>query len=118
MYPKRNLIAAIDFDHTIWDTPNNQPLPQAREALSIIRERGIKIVIHSCNNKSWIEKCLSHADIRFDWIWDQQGKPIADIYIDDCGFSFAGDWTKALPAILKQLEVGNAMISDEEGLIL
>jgi beta-phosphoglucomutase-like phosphatase (HAD superfamily) len=104
------MIAAIDFDHTIWDTPNNTPIKGAREAINLLREKGIKVIIHSCNNKSWIEKCLNNNDIRFDWIWDQTGKPVADIYIDDCGYHFT-NWEFDLPDILSRLNKGNPMVS-------
>lgn len=103
------MVAAIDFDHTIWDSPNNQPMSGAREAINYLREKGVKIVIHSCNNKSWIEKCLNNADIRFDWIWDQTGKPVADIYIDDCGYHFT-DWITDAHRILKRIQEGNPMV--------
>lgn len=110
MFGGHLMVVAIDFDHTIYDSTKNAPLPGAREAINILRECGIKVIIHSCNRKAWIEKCLNNHDIRFDWIWDQVGKPVADLYIDDCGFWFTGIWKEALPQILTRLVKGNPMI--------
>lgn len=103
------MIAAIDFDHTIWDSPNRRPLPGAQEAINILREKGVKIVIHSCNTPAYIEGCMLDYNLRFDYIWDQPGKPVADIYIDDRGFHFT-NWTDNIVDILDMLEEGNPMV--------
>lgn len=100
------MIAAIDFDHTLWNPATARILPGAKEAINLLRELGAKIVIHSCNNKDWIERCLNNNDIRFDWIWDQEGKPVADIYIDDCGYHFKGDWATTLTEVAQRLWPG------------
>jgi len=52
-------------------------------------------MIHSCNQPKHIEKTLNNADIRYDWIWDGVGKPIADCYLDDLGVRFTS-WDQAL----------------------
>ena len=92
----------IDFDHTLVD--GDVPKQFAREAINILREKGHKIVIHSCNNVKWIEKVLANNDIRYDWIWDQKGKPICDIYIDDKGYHYRGDWETEVNEVLLRLE--------------
>jgi hypothetical protein len=88
----------IDFDHTIVD--HDLPLPGAKQAIMQLKEAGYAIMIHSCNNKQWIEKVLRDNDIHFDHIWDGQGKPAVDAYIDDRGVGFDGDWPAAVQQVL------------------
>jgi hydroxymethylpyrimidine pyrophosphatase-like HAD family hydrolase len=102
-------VIAIDFDNTLVD--RDKALPGAKEAINILREKGHKIIIHSCNNTSWIEKVLRNNDIRYDYIWtktdaveEDAAKPIADLYVDDKGFHFGGDWNADLFDILHRLE--------------
>lgn len=98
-------VLAVDFDNTMFE--GDKPLPGVKEAINILREKGHKIVIHSCNNKSWIERCLNNNDIRFDHICDNaNGKPLADLYVDDKGYYFPynGDWSEELPKILTRIE--------------
>lgn len=46
---------------------------------------------------------MNNHDLRCDWIWGetqfQGNKPVADIYIDDRGLRFLGDWKQAMEAI-------------------
>lgn len=88
----------IDFDHTLVD--HDLPLPGAKEAIARLKEAGYAIMIHSCNNKEWIEKVMRVNDMHFDHIWDGQGKPAVDAYIDDRGVGFDGNWTKAVEEVL------------------
>lgn len=87
----------IDFDHTLVD--HDLPLPGAKDAIMRLKEMGYGIMIHSCNNKSWIERVLRDNDIHFDHIWDGLGKPAVDAYIDDRGVGFDGDWVKAVDEV-------------------
>lgn len=96
-------VIAIDFDHTIIE--GDKAITGAREAINIFREKGHKIIIHSCNNIGWIIKTLTNNDIRYDQIWEGIGKPLADLYIDDKGFHFQGDWhAMAIAAVLTRVE--------------
>ena len=99
-------ILALDFDHTIVN--GDKPIEGAKEAINLLREQGHKILIHSCNNRKWIERVLNNNDIRYDWIWDEPGKPIADLYVDDRALHFEGDWKVAVRKITDRLrkEVG------------
>lgn len=100
-------LIAVDFDHTLVD--RGEPRPYAKEALNLLREAGHKIMIHSCNNPRWIERVMNNNDMRYDYIWDQQrndnrgGKPVCDLYVDDRGYHFRGDWKEALPEIVERL---------------
>lgn len=87
------MILALDFDHTIVDGVT--PKEGARDAINLLRERGWKILVHSCNQTKHIEQTLNNCDIRYDWIWDQKGKPVADCYLDDLGLRFT-KWDKAV----------------------
>jgi len=91
-------VLAIDFDNTLVN--GEEALPFAREAINILREDGHKVIIHSANDVPWIAKVLREHRIMYDKIWDNPGKPLADLYIDDRGFDFKGSWTEALPEIL------------------
>jgi hypothetical protein len=73
--------------------------------MNILRENGHKILIHSCNGTEWIEKVLREHEIRYDHIWDnEKGKPLCDLYIDDKGYHYKGDWQAELPDIVARIE--------------
>lgn len=96
---------AIDWDNTLMN--GKDWLPGAKTALKRLRELGHKIIIHSCNSSSWIQKNLDEAGIPVDYInTNSDGKPLADIYIDDKGYRFPynGDWNDELPQVLLRLE--------------
>lgn len=88
---------AIDFDHTMFDTPNMVPMAGAREAIEAFRERGWRIMVHSCNSPEWIRRMCNEHGIVVDGIWgegamDAGQKPICAAYIDDRAIGFRGDW--------------------------
>ena len=100
------MIIAVDFDRTIADTDNppkgyriGSPLPNAKEALTKFREAGHKIIIHSCRSNDGeraikvMTDYLNYFLIPYDEVWNQTGKPIADLYIDDKGYHFTS-WTE------------------------
>lgn len=98
-------VIGIDFDGTMVDADYNA-LPGLKDAINQLREQNHKIVIHSANNKSWIERTLNNLDIRYDYIWDGKGKPNCDIFLDDKGYHFPynGSWTDELPKIIDRLK--------------
>lgn len=97
-------VVAMDWDHTLFDHATGQLLPGARDGICILREHGHKIIIHSCNQASFIEAtCLLH-DLRYDGIWDKKGKPVADCYVDDKGFHFT-NWADDKYSILDRLNM-------------
>lgn len=95
---------AVDFDGVIrsWDT--GRPIEGAKNGINLLREQGYKVIIHSCNNPTFVESWLNDYDIRFDTIWNKVGKPIASIYLDDRGLRFTA-WDKAI-ADIKELKDG------------
>jgi predicted mannosyl-3-phosphoglycerate phosphatase (HAD superfamily) len=94
---------AVDFDGTLVDQ-QLQWLPGALEALQRMVKAGHKVIIHSCR-ANWpegmasIEHKLQAAGLGIP-IWDQPGKPAADIYVDDRAVHFANNWAE----IIVQLE--------------
>jgi hydroxymethylpyrimidine pyrophosphatase-like HAD family hydrolase len=98
-------VLAIDWDNTLMT--GDKWLPGAQEALKRLRELGHKVVINSCNNPSWIEKQLREAGIAVDYVWNDKGKVLADLYIDDKGYHFPhnSDWSdERLADVLLRLE--------------
>jgi hydroxymethylpyrimidine pyrophosphatase-like HAD family hydrolase len=92
---------AVDFDHTIVN--GDKILPGAKEGLALLREMGYSVMIHSCNNKGWIERVLQENDIRYDYIWnpsEDKGKPVCVAYIDDRGVGFTGNWQVAVQDVV------------------
>lgn len=92
---------AVDFDHTLIDTPTGKPIKGALDALEQLRELGHKIVIHSCNNPLFIRQWLAEREFPFDAIWgespiDEGAKPVAAVYIDDRAVAFRGNWNETL----------------------
>lgn len=96
-------VIAIDFDNTLVN--GSEWLPGAKDALRLLREKGHKVVINSCNNPKWIEKQLAEAGLTVDLIWDHKGKALADLYIDDRGFDFRGDWASTISEVLEHRHV-------------
>lgn len=99
--------AAIDFDNTIVDSapfPKIGELKQGvRETLHDLRDNGVKIIIWTCrtgNHKQAAIKFLRNNKVPFDWINENphckeaHEKVFADIYLDDRGVQFRGDWLK------------------------
>lgn len=105
---RMNRVIAIDFDGTIRDWDSSKPFAGAKAAINTLRERGYKVLIHSCNSPEWIKGWLNDYDIRYDYIWGESGsegsKPIAVMYIDDRGWRFNGNWDLELPNILAELD--------------
>lgn len=102
---------AVDWDNTLIDYRTKEWLPGAREALSSCLMGKRKVVIHSCT-ANWPEGLASiEAKLRSDGflghplltIHTGPGKPIADLYVDDKGLRFDGDWPAVLrhPALAK-----------------
>lgn len=86
----------IDFDHTLVE--GDVPLPGAKDALQRLHDAGHIILIHSCNNPDWIRRVLNNNEMYYDGVWEGQGKPVCDWYIDDRAIPFNGSWGAVLEA--------------------
>ena len=96
-------VIAIDFDNTLVFV--TQPLEGAREAINLMREKGHKVVIHTCNREAHVKQVLDNNDIRYDRVHgnESKGKPLADLYIDDHGYHFPynGNWSLEINKVLE-----------------
>ena len=103
-------ILAIDFDFTLCnnaDVPEGRrigrPMPGAKEAMIALKERGHNLVIHSCKQSAPIVAWMSYYGIPYSTVWVAEGKPVCDLYVDDRGLHFQGNWEQTLIDINKRL---------------
>jgi hypothetical protein len=103
---------AVDIDDTIvkqeedFDiTEFGIPLPNAIEALNKLRLNGWTIILHSCRTTPDVNpgydleilkmNVMMWADengVPYDDVWVGEGKPLADVYLDNKAMEFHGDW--------------------------
>ena len=103
-------VIAIDFDGTLVTVNADgeyEPIAGAREALEDLRDRGVKVVIHTCRTGlasrnhtlrlelDFIAAKLNEFGIPFDEIYAGE-KLVADFYVDDRSIGFRGDWAQTL----------------------
>jgi len=115
---------AVDLDGTIltfnwsdWIRDGmkyfGRPKKGAKKTLELLQGDGHIIVIHTCRiNKSInprfsieglverVRNVLDEHEIPYDQIWSGEGKPVADVYIDDRAMEFTS-WKN----VLEKLEV-------------
>ena len=77
-----------------------KPTPGAKVALEMLKSAGYQVIIHSCNRPQIIADFMKYYGLYYTSIWQGQGKPIADFYVDDKGVPFNGDWNETLSWIL------------------
>jgi hypothetical protein len=119
---------AVDYDGTLVDhefPKPGTPKPDAKEALTFFRELGYHVLIYSCRTAKWhpeifnpsnepmdmsrsliqdMIRTLDEAGIPYDEVDDgTKGKPFADLYLDDKGYRFTGDWKEAAAFVLAVL---------------
>lgn len=106
--PKRRYTIAIDFDKTLhlyskgWNGGEiyDVPIEGAKEAIQEL-DKQYELIIFTCrpfpkNVEAWI---MEHFDV---WIPVTNSKPHADMYIDDRGYHFTGDWTDTLIEVARR----------------
>lgn len=105
MKPRRPLIFAIDFDGVIHDCDHpvegrhmGPPVPGTQAALRRLKQQGYKILIHSCNRPKVIRDFMTYYELPYDSIWEEQGKPVADFYVDDKAITFLS-WSRFLEIV-------------------
>ena len=106
----------IDFDGVIHDYSRgwlgidvfDKVLPGASEATHRLHDEGYMTIIHTTrNDSSALRDFLNSNDICFDYInynpyqpkGAERGKVKADVYLDDRGICFTGNWNDALNQI-------------------
>jgi len=97
------------YDGSIYD----EPFEGVKEALNQLKEKGYEIIIYSAricpdvnedheHQMEEMKEWLNRYEIPFD---DMTYKKLAaDLYIDDRGYRFEGDWNKEFPIMLEILE--------------
>ncbi|MBI5848501.1 MAG: NUDIX domain-containing protein [Nitrospirae bacterium] len=105
----------IDFDGVIADISGGyygesvfgKPLKGTKGALKLLHNLGWRIVIYTSRRRiNSIRKYMEENDLYFDDINKESHdpdaifiKPIADIYLDDKGMTFNGDWSSTVHQI-------------------
>ena len=97
------MILAIDFDGVIhnWQQPKpdrkmGPPMEGAKEAITRLKRDGYHIIIHSCNRAGVIADWMAYYEIPYTSVWQGQGKPVADRYLDNLGVRFTS-WASLSP---------------------
>lgn len=96
------MVISLDFDNTVYSTPEDekmgklvgQPLPGAFEAMDQLLSEGHELQIFTARTdfpriKTWLKENGFDLDV-------SNVKYPADVYIDDRGVSFRGDWKQTL----------------------
>lgn len=101
----------IDFDDTLYNRSTNEPIEGAVEAIRQFKTEGYTILILSSriNPELWGELVKFRKKEIAEWLekykipYDKvvAFKPPADLYIDDKGYRFKGDWKLAVDEIEK-----------------
>lgn len=106
----------IDFDGVIHDYSKgwrgidvyDRPIAGAKEGLLALRNAGWVIIIYTTRNDTpKLREFLESNELVFDYInvnpyqpmGSDKGKILADVYLDDKGITFDGDWEKTVSAI-------------------
>lgn len=90
------MIVAVDWDGTLVVTTTQEWTTGAVDALRSIVHAGHEVIIHSCR-ANWpegmasMEAKLASVGLNLP-IWADRGKPAADVYLDDRGVYFDGNW--------------------------
>lgn len=107
----------IDFDGVIHDYSRgwqgvdvfDKPLQGAIEGTARLRLNGWTIIIFTTRNDTpALRKWLEESHITYDYInynpnqpkGSEKGKLIADVYLDDRGICFNGNWDEAVNEVL------------------
>lgn len=101
----------VDFDGVIADYSEGfkgrgifgDPIPGASVVLNTLRDEGWKIIVFTTRGEvPLLKDYLISNNIPFDEInknsdnpsGTNEGKPIADVYLDDRAVQFTGDWSR------------------------
>ncbi len=105
----------IDFDDTLCGR-DDLPLPGAKEAVFAFKTAGCRVVVGSARLDPKLLGELLPLRIQKLKDWCQQHglaiddvvahKPVADIYVDDKGCHFNGDWGATRQVVTQRLRLG------------
>lgn len=75
-----------------------EPNPEVVKAITMLKEKGCKILIHSTRGDEFLKKYCERFLVPYDYInrrpdveGDNPGKPIAFVYIDDRNICYKGE---------------------------
>ena len=94
---------AVDVDGVIYKAQPWAPktkllgelMPGCIDELKKFIDAGWDIVIHTARHPNQfddIERELILDDVPYDRFWRGEGKPLADVYLDDRAVTFDGEW--------------------------
>jgi adenylylsulfate kinase len=112
---KEKKTICVDFDGVIAQYGGfegqdkfGEPVDGVQNALKVLKEHGYTIIVFTTRkNRAALRKYLKDNDITYDAInqnpdqpeGTNEGKPIADVYLDDRAVTFRGNWKRALEDI-------------------
>lgn len=103
-------VVALDFDGVLakyygfaGKEDVQEPNPEVLKAITLLREKGFKILIHSTRGDAFLKKYCERFSIEVDYInrrpdieGDNPGKPIAFVYVDDRAICYKGENAETL----------------------
>jgi len=111
-------VIAFDFDGVIASYNGfvskediQQPNPEVVRAMKLLREKGVKILVHTTRGDEFVRKYCEQFSIPVDYInrrpdkeGGNPGKPIAYVYIDDRALCYRGETAEALISEIKNFK--------------
>lgn len=128
---KHQKTIAIDFDGVLADYSKGwqgkdvfgDMIKGADSATQVLKENGWKIIVFTTREATdALRKWLADNNISYDYINEnpdapedaQKGKVIADIYLDDRGICFRGEWKWVLEEIAYFSPWKNEQVNEKE----
>ena len=125
---ERAPVIALDFDGTIaeYDPPAypeiGQPIKGSKEFVDELYEKGMRVIIFTCRPAAEVQNWLEAHQFQYDGVNidpylpnTNSGKVIADVYMDDRGLHFSGDYKKAMKEILSRVKTETSEAVEENG---
>ncbi|MEK7145109.1 MAG: hypothetical protein AAB794_04635 [Patescibacteria group bacterium] len=103
-------VIAFDFDGVLASYTGfagkddvQEPNSEVVKAITLLKEKGCKILVHSTRGDEFIKKYCEQFSIPVDYInrrpdkeGENAGKPIAFVYVDDRAICYKGESAEAL----------------------
>lgn len=113
-----DIVIAFDFDGVLASYAGfkgkehiQEPNPEIVKAITLLREKGCKILVHSTRGDEFIRNYCEQFSISVDYInrrpekeGDNPGKPIAFVYIDDRAICYKGETAEELISEIKNFK--------------